>query len=273
MSPRHRAGEQPPDAPDPPPGPDRTEPTSPSDHLADPPPPAGVPAARASRPSVTTKIVVALLCAVLGFGVALQVRRTAAGDTLATVRPDDLVQILDGLQKREDELRAEIRDLTETLDRLRSAGASSAAALEEAQRRAEALGILTGTVPAQGQGVRITISDPTGSVPPEVLLDVVQELRNAGAEAFSVGPVRIGMDSAFDGAAGAVSVDGTLLESPYVIEAIGDPPTLSAALAIPGGVVDTVRRAGGTIDVEQVDDLTIEVLRPARAPLYARPAG
>jgi uncharacterized protein YlxW (UPF0749 family) len=217
-------------------------------------------------------VAVAALCALLGFALVVQVQRTVSGDSLATARPDDLVQILDGLQRREDELNAEVAALQDTLSRLRSSGASSAEALAEAQRQAEALGILTGSVPATGPGLSIVIDDPEQRVPPEVLLDAIQELRNAGAEAFQVGGVRIGVDSAFTGSAGAVKLDGTPLTAPYAVHAIGDPPTLAAALAIPGGVLDTVRRAGGTMQVSQSDHVTIDVLRPPRTPIYARPA-
>ena len=237
---------------------------------------AGQPVAQQRVPlhrKTATKIAVALLCAALGFAVVIQVRRTAAGDTLASARPDDLVQILDGLQRREDDLNNEIADLQTTLSRLRGSGASSAEALAEADRQAEALGILTGTVAAAGTGVRIVINDPQHQVPPELLLDAIEELRNAGAEAFQVGPVRIGVDSSFSGTGGAVSLDGTALTAPYTVLAIGDPPTLAAALAIPGGVLDTVRRAGGTMTTTQSPQISINALRPARTPLYARPAG
>jgi uncharacterized protein YlxW (UPF0749 family) len=222
---------------------------------------------------VLNRTVVAVLCALLGFAVVLQVQRTAAGDNLETARPDDLVQILDGLQRREDDLNAEIADLQATLAKLQRSGASSEEALAEAQRQAAALGVLTGTAPATGPGVTITIADPDGSVPPEVLLDALQELRNAGAEAFQLGDVRIGVDSAFTGTSGAISLDGVALKPPYEITAIGDPPTLAAALAIPGGVVDNVRRAGGTMDVSQSEKVVIDALREPRAPRYARPAG
>ena len=69
-------------------------------------------------------------------------------------------------------------------------------------------------------------------------------------------------------------LDGTALTAPYTVSAIGDPPTLAAALAIPGGVFDTVRRAGGTMDVEQSDvgDRSTPCEPPRRPPLYARPA-
>jgi len=217
-------------------------------------------------------VLIAVLCALLGFAVVLQVRRTAAGDTLATARPDDLVQILDELQRREDDLNTEIAGLQDSLARLQRSGESSEEALAEAQRQSAALGILTGTVPATGPGVTITIEDPAERVPPEVLLDAIQELRNAGAEAFQVGPVRIGVDSAFTGSGGAITLDGQQLAAPYTIIAIGDPPTLAAALAIPGGVLDTVRRAGGTMEVAQADKVVVDALRHSREPLYARPA-
>ena len=228
---------------------------------------------RAGRSRSTgIRILVAVLCGLLGFALVVQVRRTVSGDNLATARPDDLVQILDGLQRREDDLNAEISALQDTLGRLRTSGASSEEALAEAQRQAEALGILTGTVAATGPGVSMVIADPQNRIPPEVLLDAIQELRNAGAEAFQVGDVRIGVDSAFTGSAGAIKLDGTSLTAPYTIKAIGDPPTLAAALAIPGGVLDTVRRAGGTMDVSQSDSIVIDQLRAPRTALYARPA-
>ena len=110
-------------------------------------------------------------------------------------------------------------------------------------------------------------------MPPELLLDAVEELRNAGAEAFQVGPVRIGMNSSFSGSAGSIALDGVTLKAPYTVLAIGDPPTLAAAVAIPGGVLDTVGRAGGTMTTTQSERISIRALRPARTPLYARPAG
>ncbi len=224
------------------------------------------------RTTALNRTVVAVLCALLGFAVVLQVQRTAAGDNLETARPDDLVQILDGLQRREDDLNAEIADLQATLAKLQRSGASSEEALAEAQRQAAALGVLTGTAPATGPGVTITIADPDGRVPPEVLLDALQELRNAGAEAFQVGNVRIGVDSAFTGTSGAITLDGVALTPPpYKITAIGDPPTLAAALAIPGGVFDNVRRAGGTMDVSQSDKVVIDALRQPQTPQFARP--
>ena len=237
------------------------------------PRPPGRLAQRARRRRLTSHLLITALCALLGFAIVTQVRRTESGDALADARPQDLVEILDGLNRRADELTAEVADLERTLAALRSGGASSEAALAEAHRQAETLAVLAGTAPATGPGVTIDIDDPNGTVPPEVLLAAVQELRNAGAEAIQVNGVRIGVDSYFSGVGGAVVNDGVALAAPYRIVAIGDPPTLTAAMQIPGGVGDTVKRAGGTLSIQSAVSVIVDALRPVHANTYARPAG
>lgn len=228
---------------------------------------------RLHRQRIWSHLLIAALCALLGFAIIVQVQRTDSGDALQTARPQDLVAILDGLQRRADELGAEIEELERTLTTLRTGGADSQEALAQAERRAAALAILAGTAPAIGPGIELVINDPGAGVPPEVLLAALQELRNAGAEAIQVNDVRIGVDSYFSGLSGTIVADGTTLASPYLFRAIGDPPTLTAAMNIPGGVGDTVKRAGGSMVITAADQLTVDALRPLRATTYARPAG
>ena len=59
--------------------------------------------------------------------------------------------------------------------------------------------------------------------------------------------MRVGVDTWVVGAPGALVVDGTTLSPPYSVLAIGDPPTLAAAMNIPGGAMDSVERVGGTM--------------------------
>ena len=238
-------------------------------------------------------LAVATLLAVLGFAAAVQVRSTQDEDTLlASARQEDLVAILDDLEGRSARLRQEINTLSATRDRLTSGTGRSAAALAEARRRAQVLGILAGTVPARGPGVLLTISDPEGEVDADVLLDAVQELRDAGAEALqvegpvdandpvgpAVGPtaatvVRIVASTAFVDAddRGGIEVDGKLLRAPYRFTVIGDPATMAAALAIPGGVVDNVGQAQGRAVVTRSENVLVGALRPLDRPRYARP--
>ncbi len=207
---------------------------------------------------------VALLCGLLGFALVTQVRSTEQTQGLSAARQEDLIGILNDLTARSERLRAELADLQASQQRLATGSDQQAAALEEAQRRVQTLGILAGTVPAQGPGIVLTIQDPKGKVPADVLLDALEELRDAGAEAIQIGPVRVVASTYLLGDASGVSVDGVPVAAPYRFLVIGDPRTLSAALAIPGGVVDTVAAQGGgaAATVTSETHVVVSALRP-----------
>jgi uncharacterized protein YlxW (UPF0749 family) len=116
-----------------------------------------------------------------------------------------------------------------------------------------------------------------------VLLDTLEELRDAGAEAVEIGSlngsaVRVVANTSFadtrtgGGPGNRVVVDGTELTSPYRFRVIGDPRTLAAALDIPGGVLDVLGQDDAQGVVSQRDKITITSLRVAPSPRYARPA-
>ncbi|TSD47612.1 DUF881 domain-containing protein [Rhodococcus sp. KBS0724] len=227
------------------------------------------------RTNVVFAILATVLLGVLGVAIATQVRSTVAGDSLDSARPADLLVVLDNLNRREAALRQEVSELEDSLAKLRRSG-STDAALSEAQARLNALSIQVGTAPATGPGVTMTLTDPTGGVGPEVVLDLIQELRAAGAEAIQIAgatgePIRIGVNSWVGGRSGDIEVDGTKIAAPYTVSAIGDPPTLAAALNIPGGVFDNVSRGGGSSTVEQSQQVTISALRQLNPRQYAQP--
>lgn len=228
-------------------------------------------------------LVVAGLLLVLGFALAVQVRSTDSEGPLTNARPEDLVQILDELDNRNDRLRQEIAALAETQRALTSGSGASAAALAEAQRRTQLLGVVAGTLPATGAGVTVRITDPAAKVSAAVLLDALEELRNAGAEAVqvegtsttaavAVAAVRVVAQTSFVDSAEGIVVDGTALVAPYRFVVIGDPATLAGAMAIPGGIEDAVRQQGGTVQVDRRDRVRVGALRPLEPPRYARPS-
>jgi uncharacterized protein YlxW (UPF0749 family) len=235
------------------------------------------PAEPSNRPALWRRdrraaALIGVLTALLGFAIAVQLRSASTGDALAGAREDDLVRILDDQNSRAVRLRAQIADQQALLAKLAAAGGNDTAARAEAQREADALAILTGTAPAVGPGVVVTITDPQHGLRAEDLLDVVEELRGAGAEAIQFGPVRIGTASAFRDDNQAVVVDGQTLTAPYVVQAIGPAKTMDTALNIPGGVAAVVRTAGGNADIEQRTSITITATRTLPTDRYATPA-
>ncbi|GGR90568.1 hypothetical protein GCM10010169_38590 [Micromonospora fulviviridis] len=275
-----------PDAPDP----DELSPLAPVEPAApveqeDVPEPAEEPGASAagakptpvSRRLTSAGAMIAVLLALLGFTLVVQLKTTSTDPTLAATREEDLVRISSDLDSRERRLRQDIEALEESQRQLRSGEQGRQAALEEATRRADELGILAGTLPAVGPGLSVRFEGPDKAVESERILDAVQELRGAGAEAMQIAgadgtAVRIIASTYFvDAAGGGLVVDGRRLTGPYVISVIGDPATLRTALNIPGGVVASVEEAGG--NVTPVDSEAVEVSQ-LHAPIkleHARP--
>ncbi|MDF3339847.1 DUF881 domain-containing protein [Mycolicibacterium septicum] len=233
--------------------------------------------ARRSRSQLMFGGLGVLLCILLGMAIVTQVRQNESGDSLETARPADLLVLLDSLQQREGSLNTEVADLQRTLQQLQASGSSDQAAIENAQSRLEALSIQIGTVAATGPGVTLTIEDNAPGVPAETMLDVINELRAAGAEAIEIrggdqqSAVRVGLDTWIIGAPGALTADDVTLRPPYSVLAIGDPPTLAAAMNIPGGAMDSVKRVGGTMVVQQAERVDVTALRQPKPRQYAQP--
>ena len=216
-----------------------------------------------------------LLCVVLGIAIVTQVRQTKSGDSLDTARPADLLVLLDSLRQRQATLNTEVSDLQNTLNSLQASGNTDQAAIQNAQTRLAALSILVGAVGATGPGVILKIEDPGPGVSPEVMLDVINELRAAGAEAIEINDahqsVRVGVDTWIVGTPGSLTVDTKTLSPPYSILAIGDPPTLAAAMNIPGGADDSIKRVGGRMSAQQADRVDVTTLRQPKPHQYAQP--
>jgi uncharacterized protein YlxW (UPF0749 family) len=214
---------------------------------------------------------IGLLCLLLGFAFAVQVRSTDTGAQTAGQREEDLVRLLDNLNNQEDRLRQQIADQRAALDQLTSSDSQSAAALQEARSRADAIGILNGTVAAQGPGLRMTIRDPGDAVRVADLLDVLEELRGAGAETMQIDGIRVGVSTAVTGGSGALKLDGRALKAPYDVLVIGSPQDMETAMNIPGGVVQRITGQGGSVDIVQEQQVVVDALRPLDQPQYASP--
>jgi uncharacterized protein YlxW (UPF0749 family) len=224
-----------------------------------------------ARPRATkANALAALLAIILGFAVATQVRQNGVLG-LESLRQDDLITILDNATQLSARLDQNARQLQATRDDLVGGSNSGAAALTAAQQRLDALAILAGTARAHGPGIQMTIADPGAKMTPPLLLDAIEELRDAGAEAIQVGDARVVASSYFASSASGLNIDAITITAPYTILAIGDPQTMSSAMEIPGGLSANVRQLGAIIVITQDKDLTVGALHTLQTPRYAHP--
>ncbi|QTD97218.1 DUF881 domain-containing protein [Streptomyces cyanogenus] len=217
------------------------------------------------------QLIVALLLFGLGFGLAVQVASNSDTDgALRGARQEDLVRILDELDSRTQRLEDEKQGLEKQRQELQSSSDQAAEARRQTAEKERQLGILAGTVAAQGPGITMTIEDTKGTVQADMLLDAIQELRAAGAEAIQVNGVRVVAGTYVTDSGDSVSVDGNKINTPYRFKVIGKPQDLEPALNIPGGVVQTLEKEQATVTVERSDKIVVDALRQAKRPDYAR---
>jgi uncharacterized protein YlxW (UPF0749 family) len=213
------------------------------------------------RPS-RGQAVAAVLLALLGFAGVTQVHATESDDDYDGYREQELIDLLNGTAAAAQRAEAEIEELERTRADLRSDTLRRRTALQEANKEADTLSILAGLAPVHGPGIRMTVDDPEGAVDTEVLLDTIEELRTAGAEAIEFNDeVRVVAQSSFEEGFGGIEVDGQLLPSPYVIEAIGEPSTLEGGMELLSGPIDDIEEAGGSVELERLEDVEISSVK------------
>lgn len=217
------------------------------------------------------QLIVAVLLFGLGFGLAVQVASNSNSDSaLRGARQEDLVRILDELDDRTQRLEDEKQGLQKQRDELENSSDQAEEARKQTAEKEKQLGILAGTVAAQGPGITMTIDDTKGTVEADMLLDAIQELRAAGAEAIQVNGVRVVANTFLSDSGKSVSVDGNKINAPYRFKVIGKPQDLEPALNIPGGVVQTLEKEQATVTVGRSAKIVVDALRAAKQPDYAR---
>lgn len=211
------------------------------------------------RGGIGAPVLLAIAAAVVGFLLVGQLQGPRReSPSLEAESEGDLARILADLNAEADALQGEIAELKVQLGDLRRFSQDETAAGEAADEQLRNLQVLAGTTPVTGSGVVVTVSDPNGLLTYDTLIDIVQELRDAGAEAVAINDHRIGVATSFAERDGRVTVDGQVLTAPLRVAAIGQPATLEGGLKIPGGAVDAVSTIKGvrvTVDKQAKVDL------------------
>jgi uncharacterized protein YlxW (UPF0749 family) len=226
------------------------------------------------KPRARGQVTAAVLLAIVGFASVAQVQANERDDDYEGMREEDLVQLLNSLASASQRAENEIAQLEQTRASLRSDTDARQAALSQARERAEVLGILAGRLPAVGPGIVVTVKDPGGNVGIDHMLNGIEELRDAGAEAIEINDaVRVVAQTALEDGDQGMIVDGTELVPPYRLEVIGDSHTLATALNIRGGFVQDIEdpTVGGDVNVEETSNVEVATLAELEEPEYAEP--
>ena len=217
-----------------------------------------------------SQLTIAAVALVLGLLVVIQLRSQAGSSGLAQLSAQDLTVLVANLNARNDQLRREGSSLEGELATLKANQARGDASVDEITSDLERVRAYAGLEPVGGPGVTISIRGPIDGSGVEGLIN---ELRNAGAEAIAVGGVRIVTGVVITGAPGQAQVADRPLGDAFELEAIGAPDKLTGSLTRSGGVIAQLAATQPEVAavVTPVDRLELAATTRTLAPTHGHP--
>jgi len=225
---------------------------------------------------------IAFVCVVLGIMISTQFRNVKNSDSLTVQRAEELTSKLNQVQKERDELKKQINDLEAKISNYENSAAKSSTVTKSLKDDLDKYKELAGLSDVEGPGIIVTINDGSTQLQPgadqnaflvhdEDLLNIVNELRAAGAEAISINDQRLVATSEIRMIGNTIDINSVRFTPPYVVKAIGNPDTLEAALRLKGGIIDTLSNWGIQVNIKRSDKILVKKYDGVLTYKYAKP--
>lgn len=205
-------------------------------------------------------LIFAVVFFLLSFAITVQVRLTnsseseASREKVSTELKDKIFELSSSNEKLKKQL-----DITEkNLESVRSNASEDDANNKEKSELIKKYSILECKTDVKGQGIIIryfpnernangdTVAN--GDITKD-LVDIVNELKNAGAEAISVNDIRITNNSSIEMEKNYIVVDENKITKPYVIKSIGNSEIMNSSLIRPGGTIELIKNNNAKVEL------------------------
>ncbi|HJT63227.1 MAG TPA: DUF881 domain-containing protein [Candidatus Limnocylindria bacterium] len=211
----------------------------------------------------------ALIAFVIGLALVAQFRSQARPTELTSLPVAELSTRIQTLSDANGQLRTALAEQRSLLAEYQAAGAQGSSALDVSREELRRIRAYSGLAPVEGQGIILRVS---GALDAIAVNDLVNELRNAGAEALAVDETRLTARSVVVEGARTLEIDGAPIGRTFTLGAIGDPDGLVAALQRPGGIVAQLEQfVSATITITQTDTLRLPATEADLVPEAATP--
>ncbi len=212
---------------------------------------------------LTISILIGVMCMFLTIGICVQIK-TVKSNTTTVGKTQSENQLRDSVlrwKEKYDSTYGRLESEEQVLETLRNEAASSNGSASDLSTKLEKYNLLLGYSDMVGKGVIVTLKDgdsatgiglPTNYiVHDEDLIEVVNALKNAGAEAISINDHRIVSKTGISCVGNVITINGDKVGAPFVIKAIGSTTQLYSAMTIPGGYIELLKNAGVQVKIEQ----------------------
>jgi uncharacterized protein YlxW (UPF0749 family) len=211
------------------------------------------------------------------FAVAMLIGMLAVGQLNSQARPlevsrltaTELSTLIETLTARNRELRSGLADIRDQLRQYEISGPQSASALQVSREDLRRITAFAGLAPVSGQGI---VMDVNGNLDAIAVNDLINELRNAGAEAIAVDAIRITARSVAVEGPRSIEVDGVEVGDHFLLRAIGSPDGLLGAMERPGGIISQLKLfIKATIQINQAQSVQLPASSISLTPVVGTP--
>lgn len=219
-------------------------------------------------------LILGIMCFVLTLLISVQYRTVKNANKVAgTENNSQLKTEVLRWKERYEEVYSVLQKAEDILEVKREQATTNDNSSLKIQKQLKTLNSLMGTVDVTGKGIVITVSDNTNVTSETVgvfdnisnylihdkdLLRIVNELKNAGAEAISINGERIINTTAITCDGNVILINDKKISSPFEIKAIGSPEGLLGAIKRPGGYLEQELEDYGLVtSVEKQENITI----------------
>ena len=231
-----------------------------------------------------TKIAVSITIGIMSFMmiyvmlIQFNIVKEYDGEEIELMRETELKDALASYKEKHEEINNQIIDTNAKIEEYQKNEKSKEDAIALLEEEVEQKNMLLGITDVQGEGIIITMSNPSDysvedsrPISASDLVMLINELRMAGAEAISINEQRIiAKSDVVEIDESIYRVNGERVTAPFTIKAIGDVKYLTSALSIKGGYIDTYTKIGINIRLEGENNIVIEKSRQNMALTYIK---
>lgn len=205
----------------------------------------------------------------LGFGLIVAYRGNLGFQGVFTI--SQLITMekdVEALEKEQAILRASLTQINEQLSDYSQNIEEYGSVMKSMELELEKTALYSGQYDVEGEGIIIVLNDSKKELElyDELkwfiihdidILELVNELKAAGAEAIEINGTRIGATTNIRCGGPTIIIDGNRNTVPFVIKAIGNAKKLEAAMLAPGSYLDILELNSLEIDIETVESMRI----------------
>jgi len=218
-------------------------------------------------------ITLGIMCFILTLGIAIQIRTMNAANSTAsqTLSDNALRDNVLKWKEKSDNISQELKRAEKKLEEVRQKATQNDTTASAKEEELKKNNTLLGLTNVKGNGIVIELEDGKSDslilsvedsseklIHDADLLNLVNELRNAGAEAIEINGQRIVNGSSITCEGNVIKINGEKIGSPFTIKAIGSQGLLYGQITREGSYIDLMKERGVIIkDIKQSDDIVI----------------